>query len=120
MISPKKSEIIRDTYLGAGFSKDEIAEAEMTIKDCAQAFVRSGSNPATLFDPLKEACEQVAQHSDNQTRFIFLRTALRVAASDGFVSLAEEKVLRAATVCLGLPASDIDAAWSEMFGKTAG
>jgi uncharacterized tellurite resistance protein B-like protein len=81
--------------------------------------VSNGSATERLFDPLKEACEQVARHSDNQTRFIVLRTALRIAASDGFVSLAEEKMLRAATQCLGLPPSDIDVVWDEIFGAAA-
>jgi tellurite resistance protein len=120
MISPKKAEIIRDTYAGAGFSADEVAEAEMTVRECEQSFVQNGSTPAHLFDPLKEACEQVARHSDNQTRFIVLRTALRIAASDGFVSSTEEKALRVATSCLGLPTSDIDAAWNDMFGTAGG
>lgn len=119
MIAPKKSDIIRDAYTAAGFSADEVAEAALTVRECEQSFVSSGSAPERLFDPLKEACEQVARHSDNQTRFIVLRTALRIAASDGFVSLAEEKMLRAATQCLGLPPSDIDAVWDEIFGAAA-
>lgn len=116
MVSPQKAEIIRGTYARAGFSADEVAEAEMTVRECEQSFVQNGSVPERLFDPLKEACVQVARHSDNQTRFIVLRTALRIAASDGFVSASEEKALRVATSCLGLALSDIDAAWSEMFG----
>jgi tellurite resistance protein len=116
MVSAHKAEIIRGTYARAGFSADEVAEAEMTVRECEQSFVQNGSAPERLFDPLKEACEQVARHSDNQTRFIVLRTALRIAASDGFVSASEEKALRVATSCLGLASSEIDAAWTEMFG----
>jgi tellurite resistance protein len=116
MVSPQKAAIIRGTYARAGFSADEVAEAEMTVRECEQSFVQNGSAPERLFDPLKEACEQVARHSDNQTRFIVLRTALRIAASDGFVSASEEKALRVATSCLGLEPTEIDAAWSEMFG----
>jgi len=119
MISPKKAEIIRDTYVRAGFSADEVAEAEVMVRDCERSFVHNGSAPERLFDPLKEACEQVAQHSDNQTRFIVLRTALRIAASDGFVSVSEEKALRVATDCLGLSSADIDAAWAEVYGDSA-
>ena len=120
IISPRKAEIIRETYAGAGFSADEVAEAEMTVRECEQSFVQNGSAPERLFDPLKQACEQVARHSDNQTRFLVLRTALRIAASDGFVSASEEKALRVATSCLGLASSEIDAAWSEMFGAPGG
>ena len=116
MVSPQKAEIIRGTYARAGFTADEVAEAEMTVRECEQSFVQNGSASESLFDPLKEACEQVARHSNNQTRFIVLRTALQIAASDGFVSASEEKAIRAATLCLGLQSSDIDAAWSEMFG----
>jgi tellurite resistance protein len=119
MISPKKSEIIRDIYARAGFSEDEVAEAEATVRDCERTFVQNGSAPERLFDPLKEACENVARHSDNQTRFIVLETALRIAASDGFVSLSEEKAIRVATSCLDLTPADVDAAWAEIYGDPA-
>jgi uncharacterized tellurite resistance protein B-like protein len=119
MISPAKSEIIRDIYARAGFSADEVAEAEATVRDCERTFVHNGSAPERLFDPLKAACEQVAQHSDNQTRFIVLRTALKIAASDGFVSLSEEQAIRIATDRLGLSSSDVDAAWAEIYGDSA-
>ena len=117
-ISPKESEIIREAYVRAGFSADELNQVEVTMRDCSHAFAYDGSDPERLAKLLKEACGTVAQHSDNQTRYIFLRTALKIAASDGFVSLAEEKALRAATTWLGLTPADIDAAWSEMFGET--
>jgi tellurite resistance protein len=119
MTAPDKSQIIRDAYASAGFSADEVAEAEMAVRECEQAFVSNGSAPERLFDSLKDACERVEKHSDNQTRFMVVRTALKIAASDGFVSLAEEKMLRAATQWLGLTAADIDAAWREMFGETS-
>ena len=115
-LSPKESEIIRDAYARAGFSAGELDEVELTMRDCAHAFAYDGSDPERLATLLKAACATVAQHSDNQTRFICLRTALKIAASDGFVSLSEEKALRAATTWLGLQPSEIDTAWSEMFG----
>jgi tellurite resistance protein len=116
MITPKESEIIRAAFARAGFSPEEVKEVDLTMHDCAQAFAYDGSDPERLAGLLKEACATVARHSDNQTRFLFLRTALKIAASDGFVSLAEEKALRAATTWLGLTTEDIDDAWSETFG----
>jgi hypothetical protein len=115
-ISPRDAEIIRDAYQRAGFSPGELDEVDLTMRDCAHAFAYDGSDPERLAKLLKESCATVAQHSDNQTKFICLRTALKIAASDGFVSLSEEKALRAATTWLGLQPSDIDKAWSEMFG----
>lgn len=118
-LSPKEAEIIRDAYARAGFSPEELNEVDLTMRDCAHAFAYDGSDPERLAKLLKEACSTVAQHSDNQTKFICLRTALKIAASDGFVSLTEEKALRAATTWLGLQPSDIDQAWSEMSGGGA-
>jgi uncharacterized tellurite resistance protein B-like protein len=117
-ISPQESAIIRNVFQRVGYSPEELHEVELTVRDCAHAFAYDGSDPERLAKLLKEACGTVAQHSDNQTRYIFLRTALDIAASDGFVSLAEEKALRAATTWLGLTPADIDSAWREMFGDT--
>ncbi|MBY0492629.1 MAG: TerB family tellurite resistance protein [Cyanobacteria bacterium] len=119
-ISPAKSAIIRSTYRRAGFSAEEVSEVEITMRECQEWFVHGGSDPERIREPLREACSHVAQHSGNRTRVIFLTTALRLAASDGFVSLAEEKAIRAATEWLGLDASDIDAAWSEIAGTPGG
>lgn len=119
-ISPAKSAIVRDTYTRAGFSADELTEVDVTMRDCQEWFVHGGSDPERIREPLREACSRVAQHSDNQTRVIVLKTALRLAASDGFVSLSEEKAIRAATEWLGLGASDIDAAWNEIAGTPGG
>ena len=118
-ISPKETEIIIDAFTRAGFSSEELKQVELTMRDCGHAFAYDGSDPERLATLLRDACGTVAQHSDNQTRYLFLRTALQIAASDGFVSLAEEKALRAATTWLGLTPGDIDAAWREMFGETA-
>lgn len=115
-MSSQESEIIRGVFERAGYSPQELHEVDVTIRDCAHAFAYDGSDPERLASLLKDACATVAQHSDNQTRYIFLRTALKIAATDGFVSLTEEKALRAATTWLGLTPADIDAAWSEMFG----
>lgn len=118
-ISTVERDIIHDAFARAGFSTEEVHQVEVTLRDCAHAFAYDGSDPERLATLLKEACATVAQHSDNQTRYLVLRTALKIAASDGFVSLTEEKALRAATTWLGLTPADIDAAWSEMFGETA-
>jgi tellurite resistance protein len=118
-ISEKETEIIIDAFTRAGFSAEELRQVQLTMRDCSHSFAYDGSDPDRLAALMKDACATVAQHSDNQTRYLFLRTALKIAASDGFVSLAEEKALRAATTWLGLTPGDIDAAWREMFGETA-
>jgi tellurite resistance protein len=116
-ISPQESEIIKTAYARAGFTAIELEEVDLTMRDCMHAFAYDGSDPERLASLLKEACAAVAQHSDNQTLFIVLRTALRIAASDGFVSLTEEKALRAVTTWLGFKPEDMDGVWREIIGE---
>jgi tellurite resistance protein len=118
-ISPQETEIIRSAFDRVGYSADELREVELTVRDCAHTFAYDGSDPERLAALLKDACATVARHSDNQTRYLFLRTALQIAATDGFVSLVEEKAIRAATSWLGLTSADVDRAWSETFGDRA-
>src|SRR6188474_2963416 len=112
-LSEKDKQIIRTTYMRAGFSAVEMREVDLTLEDCERVFLADGSDTDRLFPLLREACAKVARHSDHQTRSIFLGTALSIAASDGFVSSAEEKAIRAAALWLGLAEDDIDRAWSE-------
>ena len=112
-LSEKDKQIVRTTYLRAGFSAVEMREVDQTIDDCERAFFADGSDTDRLFPLLRDACSRVARHSDHQTRAIFLGTALSIAASDGFVSSAEEKAIRAAALWLGLSEDDIDKAWTE-------
>jgi len=112
-LSEKDKQIIRTTYMRAGFSAVEMREVDLTLEDCERAFLADGSDTDRLFPLLRDACSNVARHSDHQTRSIFLGTALSIAASDGFVSSAEEKAMRAAALWLGLSEGDIDKAWAE-------
>ena len=112
-LSEKDKQIIRTTYMRAGFSAVEMREVDLTLEDCERAFRADGSDTDRLFPLLRDACSSVARHSDHQTRSIFLGTALAIASSDGFVSSAEEKAIRAAALWLGLSTEDVDRAWAE-------
>jgi tellurite resistance protein len=107
-LSAKDKEIIRAAYARAGFSDAEIREVELTLSDCERTFVSGGSDPDRLFNMLRDACAKVSLHSNQQTRFIFLETAVALVGSDGFISSAEEKALRAAALMLGFSSEDVD------------
>ena len=112
-LSEKDQQIIRTTYMRAGFSAVEMREVDLTLEDCERAFRADGSDTDRLFPLLRDACSSVARHSDHQIRSIFLKTALAIASSDGFVSSAEDKAIRAAALWLGLSTEDVDKAWTE-------
>jgi len=112
-LSEKDKQIIRTPYMRAGFSAAEMREVDLTLEDCERGFLGDGSDPDRLFPKLRDVCSTVARHSDHQTRSLFLVTALSIAASDGFVSSAEEKAIRAAALWLGLSTEDVDRAWAE-------
>ena len=111
--SEKDKQIIQTTYMRAGFSAVEMREVDLTLEDCERAFRAAGSDTDRLFPLLRDACSNVARHSDHQIRSIFLGTALTIASSNGFVSSAEDKAIRAAALWLGLSTEDVNKAWTE-------
>jgi DnaJ-domain-containing protein 1 len=117
-ISDVEIDIIRATYARAGFSDAELREVSIVVRECDARFREQGSDSERLFVLLKDACSSVSVHSNHQTRHIFLRTALLIASSDGFVSRAENQVVRAAALWLGLSASDVDNAWAQLHGDS--
>jgi len=118
-ISDAENQIIQTTYTRAGFSEAELREVGAVVRECVAQFREEGSDHERLLVVLEEACSAVAAHTNHQTRSMFLRTALQITSSDGFVSGAEDQALRAAALWLGLSASDVDTAWTELHGARA-
>ena len=116
-ITPREIQIIQATYARAGFSEVELREVEQTARDCERHFLNDGSDPDRLFALLKDACSFVSTHSNEQTRLIFLRTAILIAASDGYISRAETRALRAGAMWLGLSTAEVDKAWDDLYSS---
>lgn len=110
-IDPGEVAIIRDTYARAGFSPQDLREVDRIIQECRHRFLAAGSDPERLFIFLHDACGVVLRHSNEHTRLTFLRTAMIIAASDGFVSSGEERALRASANWLGISKADYDRLW---------
>ena len=110
-LSSKDLEIIHEVYRRVGFASNELHEVELVARDCEREFRGHGSNPDQLAPLVQDACRQVSQHCNYQTRLIVLETAVLIVASDGYVSQVEERALRAAATWLGLSARDVDDAW---------
>lgn len=111
VIDPREAAVIRETYARAGFSPQDLREVERVVQECQRRFFADGSDPERLFVLLRNACAVVVQHSNEQTRFSFLRAAIIIAASDGFVSSGEERALRASANWLGISKADYDRLW---------
>ena len=118
-LTPKAIAIIRETYTRAGFDANELREVDLTAAECERAFRGDGSDPERLLPRLQAACQDVSKHSDHQTRLIFLEAGVLIVASDGYVSRAGERLLRAAASWLGLSTMDVDEAWRRYTAATS-
>ena len=72
----------------ASFSADELREVDRLVEQCGRRYFADGSSVDRLYAPLRAACDGVRRHSNDQTRFGLFRTAVLIAASDGFVTPA--------------------------------
>ena len=110
-ITSRESSLIRETYVRAGFSHIDIAELDKIIQHCQTRFQSDGSDYQRVFSWLQGACEVVVRHSNEHTRSLFFRTAILLAATDGFVSAEEDRALRAAAAWLGISADEARRVW---------
>jgi DnaJ-domain-containing protein 1 len=115
-VDPREAGIIRETYARAGFSSHDLREVDRVVQQCQRQFFLDGTDPERLFVLLRNACAVILKHSNEQTRFSFLRAAIIIAASDGFVSSIEERTLRASANWLGIAKSDYDRLWRNVLG----
>src|SRR4029078_13351869 len=110
-IDSREAAIIRQTYARAGFSMQDLREVDRVVEECQRRFFVGGSDAERLFRLLRDACAAVMQHSNELTRFGFVRAAISIAGSDGFISSEEERALRATANWLGLAKADYDRLW---------
>lgn len=110
-IGLREAIVIRETYARAGYSTQDLHEVDRILQQCERRFFADGSDPERLFVLLRDSCAMVMRHSNEQTRFIFLRAAVVIATSDGFVASGEERALRAAANWLGISARDYERLW---------
>lgn len=110
-IKPSERKIIHDTYARANFSADDLRQIEGIIRQCEQRFFADGSDPQRLYSLLRGACGVVLQHSNDRTRLAFLRAAVLIAASDGFITASERGALKAMAGWLGISDADERDAW---------
>jgi DnaJ-domain-containing protein 1 len=115
-VDPRETIIIRETYARAGFSPADLHEVDRVVQQCERQFFADGSDPDRLFVLLRTACAAVMQHSNEQTRLSFLRTAIIIAGSDGFVSSGEERALRATAHWLDISNQDYEHLWRSVLG----
>jgi DnaJ like chaperone protein len=118
-VDPREAEIIRATYARAGFSADDLREVDRVVRECQHRFFADGSDPERLFVLLRQACTVVVQHSNAQTRLSFLRAAILIAMSDGFLGSAEERLLRAIANWLGIEQTEYDHLWQGVNDREA-
>jgi DnaJ-domain-containing protein 1 len=116
-VDPREAAIIRGTYARAGFGPDDLRDVERTIEQCQRSFRADGSDPERLFVRLQQACAILLRHSNEQTRLSFVRAAIVLATSDGFVRAGEDRALRATANWLGLSQSQYDQIWGSLFNR---
>jgi len=117
VVDAREIAIIRETYARAGFSLQDLREVDRALQDCQRRFLASGSDPERLFVLLRDACAALFQHSNEQTRLAFLRSAILIATSDGFVNSGEERALLASANWLGISRNDYDRLWRDVVGQ---
>lgn len=113
-ITAREADIIKGAYARAGFSSADVAEVATIVRACEGTFYSDGSDPNRLFKLLQASCAIVQLHSNGTTRVSFFRTAVLIAASDGFVSPGENQALQAAAQWLGLADDDAQRVWSSV------
>jgi DnaJ-domain-containing protein 1 len=116
-IDPREKSVIRDTYARAGFGPDDLRDVERTIEQCETRFRTDGSDPERLFVRLQQACAILLRHSNEQTRLSFVRAAITLATSDGFIRSAENRALQAMAGWLLISESDYDHMWRSVLGQ---
>jgi DnaJ-domain-containing protein 1 len=116
-IKPRERRIIRETYHRAGFSGNDLLEVDRILDECARYYFSDGSSLERLYVRLHTACETLQRHSTPHTRLALFRTALLIAASDGFVTSGERAVLRATAPWLGISPDDEIRAWEHLDGR---
>jgi DnaJ like chaperone protein len=118
-VDPRETDIIRETYARAGFSADDVREVVRVVQECQRRFFADGSDPERLFVLLRQSCTVIVRHSNAQTRLSFLRAAILIAMSDGFLSSNEQRVLEAAANWLGIEKTDYDRLWQGVDDREA-
>ena len=116
-VDERERAIIRDTYARAGCSPRDLQVIDRAIEDCETKFLASGSDPNRLFVLLRDACFVLFHHSSERTRLGFLRTAILIAASDGFLNDGERRALWGSANWLGITRDDYDRLWGEIFNR---
>ena len=119
-VNAREASIIVNIYARAGFPAEDVRLVGRIVQECEQRFFADGSDPDRLFVLLHLACAVVLEHSNEHTRVSFLRTAILIAASDGFVSAAEDNVLRAMASWLHISALDAAEAWRTVSSHETG
>jgi DnaJ-domain-containing protein 1 len=114
-IKSRELGIIREIYARAGVSADDLREVVRIVEQCERRFVAAGSDPERLYRLLRDACAAGMRHSNEQTRFSFFRTAILIAANDGFVRSSENGALEAVASWLGISPLSTDRAWRSTF-----
>jgi DnaJ like chaperone protein len=110
-ITPREAQIIRGTYVRAGFSSEDLRNVEQILRECERRFFTDGSDPNRLFRLLRDACAVVLRHSNDHTRLSFFRTAVLIAGSDGFINAGEDRAIQAAANWLLIASEEVDQMW---------
>lgn len=113
-ISVAERHVIQRAYRAAGCSSDELTVIERTLDTCEQQFRNEGSDADRLFHRLRKACDSLSRHSNTIIREEFVRCALVIITSDGYVSATEEELIRAAATWLGLRQDHFESMWRDV------